>query len=474
MVATRDISALELILTEKAAAVGPKLSHPAVCVSCLAEVDNEARGPVCPQCGLPLCSARCEGGEGGFSLHTRQECRILARARPPLSREDFQSDSGVLASLTALRLLVARQADPGLQFRTELLMDNLDQIGLSDDWSLQEKCAEFLTRRCGLNTFTVPEVHRALGIFASNSCSLAGYRGRGLFPTFSLINHSCVRNARHIVSSEERMMEVVAQTDIKAGQEINVRYTAGCLEDFQERQDQILAGWYFSCGCERCSDPSDCSTHSSAVVCPVCRLGLVLPRSGQLWSCESPDCGQEFLPGHVRKVTNKLRLLLEKTPSKDPEKLENFLKIASKFLHPNHCLVVEVKKTLLALYGSTLSPDLIARKLELADEILAVLDRLEPGLSAVRGQILYDITRFRLMSSLQAVQAGQISPRDCAVRLAEAVADLETTVAAVTGEQFVAGGPGLKQRIVRLAQVSLLGQGYKLLLQTTLKMPFIK
>ena len=269
-------------------------------------------------------------------------------------------------------------------------------------------------------------------------------------------------------------MEVVAQTDIKAGQEINVRYTAGCLEDFLERQQQILAGWYFSCCCARCSDPSELSTHSSAILCALCRHGLVTPRSSQLWRCEEEDCGQEFLPAHIRKVTSKLQLLLEKTPSKEPEKLENFLKIARKFLHPNHCLVVEVKKTLLALYGSTLTPALITRKLELAAEILAVLDKLDPGLSAARGQILYDVTRFRLMSSLQAVQAGQISTRDCAAKLAETVADLETTVAALTGEQFLAGGPGLRDRITALARVNLLGPGYKLLLQTSLKMPFIK
>ena len=345
---------------------------------------------------------------------------------------------------------------------------------MSADWSVQEKCAEFLTRRCSLHTFTVQEVHRALGIFASNSCSLAGYRGRGLFPTFSLINHSCVRNARHIVSSEERRMEVVAQTDIKAGQEINVRYTAGCLEDFLERQQQISAGWYFDCWCTRCSDPSELSTHSSAVVCPLCRAGLVLPRSGQVWSCERQDCRQEFLPSHITKVTSKLKLLLEKTPSKEPDKLENFLKIASKFLHPNHCLVVEVKKTLLALYGSTLNPQLITRKLQLADEILDVLDKLDPGLSAVRGQILYDVTRFRLMSCLQSLQAGQISPGDCAARLEESLVDLETTVAALTGEQFQCGGPSLKARIKLLSQVELLGPGYRLLLQTCLKMPFIK
>ena len=39
MVATRDIAALDTVLTERAAACGPKLRHPAVCVECLAEVE---------------------------------------------------------------------------------------------------------------------------------------------------------------------------------------------------------------------------------------------------------------------------------------------------------------------------------------------------------------------------------------------------------------------------------------------------
>ena len=87
MVATRDISALELILSEKAAAVGPKLTHNPVCVSCLDELEErEGRGHSCPLCSVPLCSARCDGG-----LHTRLECQILAGARPPLRWEDFQS-----------------------------------------------------------------------------------------------------------------------------------------------------------------------------------------------------------------------------------------------------------------------------------------------------------------------------------------------------------------------------------------------
>ena len=80
---------------------------------------------------------------------------------------------------------------------------------------------------------------------------MAGFRGRGLFPTFSLINHSCVRNARHLITSDERVMEVVAQTEIRAGEEINVRYTAGVLEPFTARQENIASQWHFTCSCTR-------------------------------------------------------------------------------------------------------------------------------------------------------------------------------------------------------------------------------
>ena len=32
---------------------------------------------------------------------------------------------------------------------------------------------EFLTQRCGVEEFSAADIHRALGIFASNSCNMA-------------------------------------------------------------------------------------------------------------------------------------------------------------------------------------------------------------------------------------------------------------------------------------------------------------
>ena len=121
-----------------------------------------------------------------------------------------------------MRLLELRKTNPELWSRCDLLMDNLDIIRQTEDWArqvrqpgvacwdqcrVQEACVRFLTEDCSAE-LEPEDIHRALGMFRSNSCNMAGFRGRGLFPTFSLINHSCVRNARHIVNSTKRTIEV--------------------------------------------------------------------------------------------------------------------------------------------------------------------------------------------------------------------------------------------------------------------------
>ena len=57
-------------------------------------------------------------------------------------------------------------------------------------------------------------------------------------------------------------LQVVAQSEILAGEEINVRYTGSVLETVQERRQQIEQQWGFRCGCQRCTDPTELGTHA--------------------------------------------------------------------------------------------------------------------------------------------------------------------------------------------------------------------
>ena len=55
-------------------------------------------------------------------------------------------------------------------------------------------------------------------------------------------------------------MEIVAQRDIKKGEEINVRYTSGAFETMSNRHDNINSQWNFTCDCPRCSDNTELGT----------------------------------------------------------------------------------------------------------------------------------------------------------------------------------------------------------------------
>ena len=57
-------------------------------------------------------------------------------------------------------------AEPGIREYHLLTRD-------TPDYEIQEKCVQFLTRRCGVEEFSAADIHRALGIFASNSCNMA-------------------------------------------------------------------------------------------------------------------------------------------------------------------------------------------------------------------------------------------------------------------------------------------------------------
>ena len=68
-------------------------------------------------------------------------------------------------------------------------------------------------------------------------------------------------------------------------------------------------------------------------------------------------------------------------------------------LTDNLCLI-RIKYTLIGFYGRVTGyrvPDLVAnpalleRKLELAEQILTVLDKIEPGISSSKGVVYYEI-----------------------------------------------------------------------------------
>ena len=155
-----------------------------------------------------------------------------------ITLEDLSSqDSGVLAAVTAIRLLVNSKSSNAVR-----LVDHLEDIEKTEDWKVFQAVVSFVRDRCKINEFLEEEILHALGVLSSNACNMAGFRARALFPVYSLINHSCAANARNIVNSEDGTVEVLAQRKIKKGEEICIRYLSftNFKIPIQLSQSQIL------------------------------------------------------------------------------------------------------------------------------------------------------------------------------------------------------------------------------------------
>ncbi|KFK44587.1 hypothetical protein AALP_AA1G278100 [Arabis alpina] len=74
------------------------------------------------------------------------------------------------------------------------------------------------------------------------------YYGVGLWTLASLINHSCIPNARRLHVGDYAIVH--ASRDIKAGEEVTFAYF-DVLSPLEKRKE-MAESWGFSCGCSRC------------------------------------------------------------------------------------------------------------------------------------------------------------------------------------------------------------------------------
>ncbi|KAF5841876.1 hypothetical protein DUNSADRAFT_10582 [Dunaliella salina] len=90
----------------------------------------------------------------------------------------------------------------------------------------------------------------------------------GLYPQFSLFNHSCVPNAVNYTVGPGHVMVVRAARHIPQGGEVCINYLgSSVMSPLSDRQGALQEGYGFTCGCGRCmaeSAPSQASLNAAA------------------------------------------------------------------------------------------------------------------------------------------------------------------------------------------------------------------
>merc|ERR1712110_1172570 len=147
----------------------------------------------------------------------------------------------------------------------------------------------------------------------------------------------------------DNKMELIAQSDIKAGEEILTRYTTPQIGSFQRVED-IQKTWHFVCGCVRCRDPSELGSMMSGVKCEteLCP-GLMLPRrptvSGSPWSCLS--CGKTVGVSKIHSIINSAVKLIGANRDGDNDLLLETVTTLEVSLHQNHYLIIGLKEIII-------------------------------------------------------------------------------------------------------------------------------
>eukprot|EP00095_Tigriopus_kingsejongensis_P012445 maker-scaffold89_size390429-snap-gene-0.18 protein:Tk12445 transcript:maker-scaffold89_size390429-snap-gene-0.18-mRNA-1 annotation:"protein isoform b-like" len=303
MVATRDIEALEMILWEQPAVIGPYTREAQGCLQCFQKVSSPY---TCQRCNLPVCDAKCQDG----TLHKDNECQFFQAG---VTEGGQARGTGTVPSqicVTPLRMLLKRARDPKVFAQIDMLMDHAtngkDLLTLS---TLKVICM-IRDQRQGTN-FAQSEIQRMIGILRTNGMKLEqrgedGTPGVALYPIYSLINHACSNNTNYVKYSD-RHMELRSQVAIGKGQEIFTRYISSTLGNVR-RREEIERNWFFRCQCPRCLDPTEFGTFMSAVRCFQCQSGYLLPSDAQDlesdWKCDR--CEWIILHQKVNEVITTL------------------------------------------------------------------------------------------------------------------------------------------------------------------------
>lgn len=419
MVATRDIEPLEMILWEKPAVIGPYTKDAAGCLQCFKQMTTQR---ACSQCGLPVCSPKCEQGR----LH-QEECLFIQKKnlRFPGDENIIQTQNATQPCITPLRMLLKRKTDPKTFARIDMLMDHATSKngkGALNMTMLKVVC--MIREQFQCSDFTKTDIQRMIGILKTNGMKLEtsgenGTPGVALYPIYCLINHACINNTNY-VKYPDLHLELRSQLPIKKGTEIFTRYISSTIGNVRRRED-IERYWFFRCECPRCSDSTEFGTFMSAVRCFQCRNGFLLQSEindlASDWLCNR--CGSRLPHKNVNEVLTTIEKQTESDTPLSIETMEEMLFHYQKLLHPNNYLIMDIMHNLVHIYAGkeTLTRPEKERKIQLCHIVLDVLGRVDPGFTTWRGTLIQEMIHTLMMISKEDHTAARITEKEFHRRL---------------------------------------------------------
>ena len=280
----------------------------------------------------------------------------------------------------------------------------------------QEHAVQFIRDTLELDE-SAEEIMEAINIMYVNSVNMELGPGHGditgFYPVFANMNHDCDCNTKTLKLSDNRL-EVRCVKKIAAGDEITTQYVSPDKHT-KLRRRMLFKKWFFWCSCSRCCDPTECGSYLSALLCSERGCGGVMLLDNPLdeesdYCCL--DCGHSFSHNYADSLSRNAEKDLKSDNSLDIiERLELFLYKHSSMFHPHHHIMINIKQKLGVMYGNCepysykdLTLPMLERKIQVCGDVIRALDKVDPGLSKWRINMINEITKARLVVKMRVNQ----------------------------------------------------------------------
>ncbi|XP_059048714.1 SET domain-containing protein SmydA-8 [Achroia grisella] len=448
MIATRDIKQGEMILKEKPAVIGPRMSCAPHCLACGKKLEPLKREDCfdfykCSLCNWPMCGPECEKAD----IH-KLECKIMSdrKYRCAIKYEQVDKTEAAYCVIAPLRVLLMKNSNP-LQFENVMSLESHleDKKDTPLYLVLRANLVTFIVQVLGME-FDEETILKVASIFDMNALDVrstdGSKRSRAIYVTASMLNHSCKPNTRHIFLDDDYKIAIIATLPISKGDIITTSYTQalwGTLDRRRYLRNQKL----IECECERCKDPTELGTYIGNIYCSICNgpgrdnntsKPMLVSNNPldetALWKCEK--CEHFIQSRQMFWGNNALKQDLSKLNKSEPKQYEDFIRRYSNTLHPLNHLVVQAKLALIQIYGNCkgyilteISDQILKRKIDLCHELLELSDKLEPGWTRFRGTLLLDLQAAMTMQTKREYETGKITKAAAQDQLMESMVLLQ-------------------------------------------------
>lgn len=358
----------------------------------------------CLGCGWPMCGQRCIGlktvlGHSTWECSILRENRVADRLDKCKTIRDFIDMYEVILPLRCLLLMKHNRS--GWNKLEKMESHNAIRKGIEALWQRnQTVVVDQLRNRWGIKEFSEDEIHTVCGVIEVNCFEIGQNesRARAIYDEAYLLSHDCTPNTTHTDDPYTYDLTIRVLRNVAKRTPITLSY-AYTLQGTLKRRQHLQECKFFWCKCKRCCDATELGTYASAMKCPKCSSnGLILSteplNENAPWKCNR--CNYIVTGQSMLLLVDTVFKELDDIDGSDADALEGFLDKYRNVFHMNHYLCICAKHSLCQLYGRTeeyliqnLSLELLQRKEKYCRELLNVVDKIEPGLSRLRGKFRF-------------------------------------------------------------------------------------